>query len=57
VWEDVPLAQRDYADVITASVRQAVAWRAQYDHAKTLTHPGAPPGVPVDSHSATPTAA
>ncbi len=51
VWEDVPVRERDYAAVITKSLRQAQRWRTQYDDAKRqAAQRGSPP---VDSHSAT----
>ncbi|GAA2018257.1 hypothetical protein GCM10009740_02550 [Terrabacter terrae] len=58
VWEDVPVRDRDYTAVITASLRQAQRWRTQYDDAKRTaaqreSQRGSPPGEPVDSHSAT----
>ncbi|WP_256796216.1 replication initiator [Terrabacter sp. Ter38] len=63
VWEDVPVCERDYTAVITASLRQAQRWRTQYDDAKRAAAQrdsprGSPPDGPVDSHSAnSPTAA
>ncbi|WP_344256755.1 replication initiator [Terrabacter carboxydivorans] len=58
VWEDVPVRDRDYTAVITASLRQAQRWRTQYDDAKRRadkrkSQRGSPPRAPVDSHSAT----
>lgn len=58
VWEDVPVRDRDYTAVITASLRQAQRWRTQYDDAKRTaaqreSQRGSPPSAPVDSHSAT----
>ena len=63
VWEDVPVRERDYTAVISASLRQAQRWRTQYDDAKRAaaqrkTERGSPPATPVDSDSAnSPTAA
>jgi hypothetical protein len=55
VWEDVPVRERDYTAVISASLRQAQRWRTQYDKAKhAAAQRGSPP---VDSHSATSPAA
>jgi hypothetical protein len=34
-WDDVPLGERDYQAVVTSMIRQARAWREQYEHAKT----------------------
>ncbi|MGL5864005.1 MAG: replication initiator, partial [Phycicoccus sp.] len=54
VWEDVPLAERDYARVILASITERRRWLAQYEHAKTIAaQRPPPPGAPVDTHSAT----
>jgi hypothetical protein len=58
VWSDTEPAERDYAAVITASMRQRRLWRQQYDRAKTVTQqrgsPPGPPGTgPVDTRSAT----
>ncbi len=53
VWEDVPPTERDYAQVIVASITEQRRWRAQHDHAKThAAQCGSPPGVPVDNRSA-----
>ena len=58
VWEDVPLRERDYTAVISASLHQAQRWRTQYEDAKHTaaqreSQRGSPPVTPVDSHSAT----
>jgi len=54
VWADVPLAERDYAQVIVASIAEQRRWRAEHEHAKTLAaQRGSPPGGPVDNRSAT----
>jgi len=34
VWDDVPVADRDYVTVVMASVREAHRWRQQYQAAK-----------------------
>jgi len=50
VWDDVEANSVDYVSVIAASLRQARAWREQYDKAKTIaTQRGSPP---VDNRSA-----
>ena len=56
VWEDTKPDQRDYPAIIAASLRQARAWRSQYEEAKKLAaQRESPPGSrPVDSHSAIP---
>lgn len=54
VWEDVPLAERDYAQVIVASIAEQRRWRAEHEHAKALVaQRGSPPDAPVDNRSAT----
>lgn len=55
VWEDVPLAERDYAQVIVTSVAEHRRWRAELEHARALAAQRArSPGAPVDTLSATP---
>jgi hypothetical protein len=56
VWEDTRPDRRDYPAIIAASLRQARAWRSQYEEAKKLAaQRESPPGSrPVDSHSAIP---
>jgi hypothetical protein len=51
VWEHVPVDQREYVEVLVASVMQRRRWRAQYDAAKhaALNRDG----PPVDNRSAT----
>jgi hypothetical protein len=34
VWDDIPVVDRDYVQVVMASVREAHRWRREYDHAK-----------------------
>lgn len=55
VWADVPLSERDYGEVILASITEQRRWRAEHEHAKTLAvQRGSPPaGGPVDNRSAT----
>lgn len=53
VWEDVPLAERDYAQVIVASITEHRRWRAEHEHAKDLAAQRARgPSGPVDDRSA-----
>jgi len=52
VWDDVEVNSVDYVAVIAASLRQANAWRQQYEHAKTVAAERGSP--PVDNHSANP---
>ncbi|MGL5823853.1 MAG: replication initiator [Nocardioides sp.] len=54
-WADVPVQERDYVTVIAQSLHQRQTWQQQYDTAKRLAQqrPGAPPGTPVETHSAT----
>jgi len=55
VWADTDPDETTYVAVIAASLRQAQAWRSQYERAKSIaTQRGSPP---VDRHSATDPAA
>lgn len=36
VWEDVPVAQLDYAAVIVASIAEHHRWKAEHERAKSL---------------------
>jgi len=36
VWDDVPVADRDYTRVIVDSITEQRRWRAEHEHAKTL---------------------
>ena len=49
VWQDVPVQERNYTAVLTSMIRQARAWREQYEQAKTLA---AADGRAVDRRSA-----
>ena len=51
VWADAQAAEVDYIAVIAASLRQAQAWRCQYEHAKTIAAQRGSP--PVHTNSAT----
>jgi hypothetical protein len=54
VWEDLPVDDRDYVEVVMATVREAQRWRTQYQTAKQ--HPDlarASPDGPVETNSAT----
>jgi len=50
VWEDIEANSVDYVSVIATSLRQANAWRQEYEHAKTMAAQRGSP--PVDTHSA-----
>jgi hypothetical protein len=39
VWEDIPVADRDYVQVVMGAVREAQRWRREYERAKA--HVGA----------------
>ena len=56
-WADVPVHERDYTAAISASMRQRRAWREQYEAAKAVAERAGPTAAPVDSHSATESAA
>lgn len=57
VWEDIPVADRDYVHVVMGAVREAQRWRREYEQAKHQV--GAARASPtqaagsVDSNSAT----
>ena len=54
VWEDVPIAERDYAATIVASIAEHHRWKAEHEHAKALIAQRAgPPDDVVDTRSAT----
>ena len=44
-WDDVPLQDRDYFAVLIGMIRQARAWREQYEAAKNHTGAGPPQGA------------
>ena len=45
VWEDVPVAERDYVRVVLASVKEAHRWRREYESAKQQVAARASPDV------------
>lgn len=53
VWEDVPVASADYADVVMGTVLEAMRWRREYDAAKRAGASRASPDGPVETNSAT----
>ena len=44
VWTDVPVEDRNYTAVLTWMIRQARAWREQYEQAKARGGAGPPDG-------------
>ena len=44
VWTDVPVQDRNYTAVLTWMIRQARAWREQYEQAKARGGAGPPDG-------------
>lgn len=56
VWDDIPVADRDYVHVVMGAVREAQRWRREYEQAKQQCADRArasPSGAAVDSNSAT----
>ena len=54
VWDDIPVADRDYVHVVMGAVREAQRWRREYEQAKQQAGARASPsGGAVDSNSAT----